>query len=386
MHEHGIRGVTSNPTIFEKAMAAGTDYDEQLREVTATGASTEDAYWDLVPDRHRARRRRVAARVRPARGRRRLRLGRGRRRSSPTIPRAPIAQAKELWAASDRPNVMIKIPATRRRRPGDHGDARGRHQRQRHVDLQPRALPRGHRRVPRRSRAACAAGGDIHRLASVASFFVSRVDTETDRRLPEGSPLRGKAAVANAKLAYQMFRRRVAGPRWDKLASRGRAMQRPLWASTSTKNPAYSPTLYVDDADRRRHGEHARAGVGRRAGEGDGNLHADSQCSKTSTARGTSIADLRGRRRLRRRHRDAGTRRRRFVREVVPRRARHAREEGRGAQVGGSWTARRWSAKSAGLACAFNPLVFGITYTARPPNRSACQPSAAACRPRCDSR
>ena len=76
---------------------------------------------------------------------------------------------------------------------------------------------------------------------------MSRVDTETDRRLPEGHPLRGKAAVANAKLAYQLFRERFSGPRWDALAAKGARLQRPLWASTSTKNPAYSPTLYVDE-------------------------------------------------------------------------------------------------------------------------------------------
>ena len=81
----------------------------------------------------------------------------------------------------------------------------------------------------------------------MASFFVSRVDTETDRRLPEGHALRGKAAVANAKLAYQLFRERFSGPRWDALAAKGARLQRPLWASTSTKNPAYSPTLYVDE-------------------------------------------------------------------------------------------------------------------------------------------
>jgi transaldolase len=81
----------------------------------------------------------------------------------------------------------------------------------------------------------------------VASFFVSRVDTETDRRLPEGHPLRGKAAVANAKLAYALFRQRFAGDRWQALAARGAWLQRPLWASTSTKNPAYSPTLYIDE-------------------------------------------------------------------------------------------------------------------------------------------
>jgi transaldolase len=81
----------------------------------------------------------------------------------------------------------------------------------------------------------------------VASFFVSRVDTETDRRLPEGHVLRGKAAVANAKLAYQLFEQRFAGPRWEALAAKGARLQRPLWASTSTKNPAYPSTLYVDE-------------------------------------------------------------------------------------------------------------------------------------------
>src|SRR5205823_11982468 len=90
-------------------------------------------------------------------------------------------------------------------------------------------------------------GGDPSRVSSVASFFVSRVDTETDRRLPEGHPLRGKAAVANAKLAYELFQARFAGERWDRLAAKGARLQRPLWASTSTKNPAYPSTMYVDE-------------------------------------------------------------------------------------------------------------------------------------------
>ena len=90
-------------------------------------------------------------------------------------------------------------------------------------------------------------GGDLSRVNSVASFFVSRVDTETDRHLAEGHPLRGKAAVANAKMAYQLFERSFAGPRWEALAAKGARLQRPLWASTSTKNSAYSPTLYVDE-------------------------------------------------------------------------------------------------------------------------------------------
>jgi transaldolase len=92
-----------------------------------------------------------------------------------------------------------------------------------------------------------AAGGDLSRVNSVASFFVSRVDTEADRRLPAGHPLRGKVAVANAKLAYQLFKERHSGARWEALAAQGAKVQRPLWASTSTKNPEYSDTLYVDE-------------------------------------------------------------------------------------------------------------------------------------------
>jgi transaldolase len=90
-------------------------------------------------------------------------------------------------------------------------------------------------------------GGDLSKIASVASFFVSRVDTETDRRLPEGHELRGRAAVANAKLAYALFKERFSGERWEALAAKGARVQRPLWASTSTKNPDYPSTLYVDE-------------------------------------------------------------------------------------------------------------------------------------------
>ena len=243
--EHGIRGVTSNPTIFEKAMAAGTDYDAQLRAVTEGGASTVDAYWDLVTDdiAHAADILRayydewdgsdgfVSIEV------------------SPDLARdtdATITQAQELWGRLGRPNIMIKIPATAEGVPaitaalaaglnvnvtlifglGRYDDV---------LDAFIRGLEQ-----------RAAGGDDISRLASVGSFFVSRVDTETDRRLPDGHPLRGKAAVANAKLAYQHFLEAFSGPRWDALAAKGARVQRPLWASTSTKNPDYPPTLYVD--------------------------------------------------------------------------------------------------------------------------------------------
>ena len=176
-----------------------------------------------------------------------------------------IRQASELWARLGRPNVMIKIPATLEGIPaivetlgaGINVNVTLIFSLDRYEQVIGAFLAGLEKRV--------AAGGDIRNLASVASFFVSRVDTETDRRLPEGHALRGKAAVANAKLAYQLFRTQLSGPRWDSLVAAGARVQRPLWASTSTKNPAYSPTLYVDDLDRYRHGQHAGAGFGRRA-------------------------------------------------------------------------------------------------------------------------
>ena len=158
-------------------------------------------------------------------------------------------------APADRPPEPDgEDPGTARgpaRHPAD--DRRG-SQHQRHVDLQPRPLPGGdgglHRR-PRAVRHTCPAP-TWRKVASVASFFISRVDTEIDHRLdaigsPEALALRGKAAVAQGKLAYRLFQRTFSGPRWEALAARGAVVQRPLWASTSTKNPAYPDTLYVDE-------------------------------------------------------------------------------------------------------------------------------------------
>jgi transaldolase len=243
--EHGIRGVTSNPTIFEKAMASGNDYDPQLREVTAQHATAHDAYWDLVTTdiTH------AVDILRPDYERWDGHDGFVSVEVSPDLAHdteGTIAQAKQLWARIDRPNVMIKIPATEAGIPAIVGalDA-GLNVNVtlifslvRYGEVANAFLEGLERRTAR--------GDDVSRIASVASFFVSRVDTETDRRLPEGHPLRGRAAVANAKLAYQHFIATFAGARWDALAAHGARVQRPLWASTSTKNPAYSPTLYVD--------------------------------------------------------------------------------------------------------------------------------------------
>ncbi len=240
----GIRGVTSNPTIFEKAMGSGNDYDAQLAMLR--NESTESAYWTMVVDDIRG----ACDILMPVYVSTSGVDGYVSVEVSPEFARATdetVHQAKELWARIDRPNVMIKIPATVEGLPAITAVlAAGinvnvtlifsleRHQ----AVLDAHSLGLEQR---------AATGADISTVHSVASFFISRVDTETDHRLPEGHALRGKAAVANAKLAYELFCNHIASPRWSALASQHAPVQRPLWASTSTKNPAYSPTLYVDE-------------------------------------------------------------------------------------------------------------------------------------------
>ncbi len=290
MDTHGIRGVTSNPTIFEKAMASGNDYDAQLHEVTAAGASPETAYWDLVTtDIEHA-----ADVLRPVYDELGGADGFVSVEVSPDLAHdtaGTVRQAKELWARLDRPNVMIKIPATIEGIPaiaetlsaGINVNVTLIFSLDRYQQVIDAFLAGLERRV--------ASGGDIHNLSSVASFFVSRVDTETDRRLPDDSPLRGKAAVANAKLAYMLFRDQLAGARWDNLVAAGAREQRPLWASTSTKNPAYSPTLYVDELiGLSTVNTLAQASVDV-LGEGDANLVADSITQGVEEARQV-LADL----------------------------------------------------------------------------------------------
>jgi transaldolase len=244
--DDGIRGVTSNPTILDKAIDAGEGYDEQLAACAKAGDSIEDTYWKVVIDDIKA----AADLLRPVHDS----LGGGdgfvSLEVSPVLAHdtaGTIDMARSLAARVDRPNLMIKIPATLEGIPAiEESIASGinvnftlifsiaRH------EAVIEAYLSGLERLAE-------TGGDLSKISSVASFFVSRVDTETDSRLPEGSPLRGKAAVANAKLAYELFRDRLSGPRWDAHAARGARLQRPLWASTSTKNPAYPSTLYVDE-------------------------------------------------------------------------------------------------------------------------------------------
>jgi transaldolase len=244
--DDGIRGVTSNPTILEKAIGAGEGYDEQLAACADAGKSVEDTYWEVVLDDIRA----ATEVLRPVYDATGGHDGFVSVEVSPTLARDTAgtqAAAVWLWQQVDRPNVMIKIPGTLEGLPAiEESIAAGINVNvtlifslDRHaavIDAYLAGLAR-----------LAASGGDVSSVNSVASFFVSRVDSETDKRLPDDSPLRGKAAVANAKVAYELFRQRFSGAEWDALAANGAKLQRPLWASTSTKNPAYSPTLYVDE-------------------------------------------------------------------------------------------------------------------------------------------
>ncbi|HEY3670992.1 MAG TPA: transaldolase [Acidimicrobiia bacterium] len=242
----GIRGVTSNPTILDKAIGAGEGYDDALAKCAEDGLSIEDTYWSVVIDDIKS----ATEVLRPVYDANGGGDGFVSLEVAPTLAHdtdGTIAAARSLHGRVDRPNLMIKIPATLEGIPAiEETIASGItvnvtliFSLDRHAEVIEAYLTGLERLV--------ASGGDPSTIASVASFFVSRVDTETDRRLPEDSPLRGKAAVANAKLAYALFRQRFSGPRWDALAAKGARLQRPLWASTSTKNPAYPPTLYIDE-------------------------------------------------------------------------------------------------------------------------------------------
>jgi transaldolase len=244
--EDCIRGVTSNPTIFEKAVSAGEEYDAAVADLARQGLSTEDIGWKLVTDDVAS----ACEVLRPVFEETGGGDGFVSVEVDPTLAHdteGTIAQARQLHERLDLANLMVKIPATAEGVPAIEAMiAEGRKinvtlifSLQRHAEVIEAYLKGLERLVT--------GGGDPSQVASVASFFVSRVDTEADRRLPEGHPLRGKVAVANAKLAYQLFRQRFSGPRWDRLAAAGARPQRPLWASTSTKNPEYRDTLYIDE-------------------------------------------------------------------------------------------------------------------------------------------
>jgi transaldolase len=245
--DDAVVGATSNPTIFQKAMSAGDAYDEQLRELGAS--DVEEAFWTLAEQD-------IGEACDVFRPTWDGGLGRDGYVSIEVDPRlaydslGTFQEAIRLHEAIDRPNLLVKIPATK---PGlaaiEDVISKGRSinitlifSLRRYAEVAESYL-RGLERL-------VAEGGDPRKVASVASFFVSRIDTEADRRLDEISghdDLKGRLAVANAKLAYRHYQHTFQGPRWDYLASKGATPQRVLWASTSTKNPDYPDTLYVDE-------------------------------------------------------------------------------------------------------------------------------------------
>jgi transaldolase len=246
----GIRGVTANPTIFARAFEGSADYDEQFSALTAGGSPVEDAYWELVVDDTVA----ALAVLRPvfdASGGTDGFVSVEVAADLAGDTAATLAAARTLHRRIAAPNLYVKIPATAEGVPAIQGMiADGRNinitlifSLARYGQVVEAYLSGLESLVER--------GGDPSTVHSVASFFVSRVDTEVDARLekagtPQALALRGEAAIAQAKLAYLMFRERFSGPRWQRLADLGAHPQRPLWASTSTKNPAYPDTRYVD--------------------------------------------------------------------------------------------------------------------------------------------
>jgi transaldolase len=249
MREDAVVGVTSNPTIFQKAISSGESYDEQLREVLKRERDPKEIFLQLAAEDIGE----ALDLLRPVWDEGSGRDGYVSFEVDPNLAydtEATIAEATRLHELVDRPNLFVKIPATEPGLPAiEKMIAKGKpinvtliFSLERYAEVA-EAYIRGVEQL-------VAAGEDPHRVASVASFFVSRVDTETDKRLDEiggHEELKGKLAVANAKLAYQRYREIFAGERWEKLAAKGATPQRCLWASTSTKNPAYRDVLYVEE-------------------------------------------------------------------------------------------------------------------------------------------
>jgi transaldolase / glucose-6-phosphate isomerase len=247
MIERGdIRGMTSNPTIFNNAIAKSKDYDAALKSMSWAGWDAEKIFWQLAIEDIQAACDLFSPLYEETNG------GDGyvSIEVSPDVAHdteATLAQAEQLWARVRRPNLMVKIPATKAGIPAiRRATAVGINVNitlifsiKRYVEVMEAYLSGLEDHL--------AAGHSVNHIASVASFFVSRVDTKIDPKLPEDSPLRGKAAVANAKLAYEEFEKTFATHRWENLKIKGARVQRPLWASTSTKNPAYPDTIYVDN-------------------------------------------------------------------------------------------------------------------------------------------
>ncbi len=247
MIERGdIRGMTSNPTIFNHAISKTKDYDAALKSMSWAGWDAEKIFWQLAIEDIRVACDLFSPLYEETNG------GDGfvSLEVSPYIANdteATIAQVEQLWARVRRPNLMVKIPATKAGIPairkaisvGVNVNVTLIFSLKRYAEVMEAYLSGLEDHL--------AAGHSIQHIASVASFFVSRVDTKIDPKLPEDSPLRGKAAIANAKLAYDEYEKTFSTHRWENLKIKGARVQRPLWASTSTKNPAYPDTIYIDN-------------------------------------------------------------------------------------------------------------------------------------------
>jgi transaldolase len=251
MREDAVVGVTSNPTIFQKALAQGNSYDDQLREITDTGETDPKEIFLQLSSHDVADACELLRKVWDE--------GKGLDgyvswEVDPTLAYdrdGTVAEAKRLHEWIDRPNLYVKIPATEQGVAAiEEMIAAGKNinvtlifSLQRHKEVM-EAYIRGLERL-------VASGGDPATVHSVASFFVSRVDTETDKRLDaiggDALQLRGKLGIANAKLAYQNYLETFSGRRWDALEAKGATKQRCLWASTSTKNPDYRDVLYIEE-------------------------------------------------------------------------------------------------------------------------------------------
>ncbi len=252
--EQGLRGVTSNPSIFEKAIAGSDDYDEALEKLASEGKSAMEIYEALAIEDIRN----AADDLRPVYDESEGRDGFVSLEVSPDLAHETeetIAQAKRLYETVDRPNVMIKVPSTSAGIPaiaeligsGVNVNVTLIFSLANYKEVA-EAYIRGLQQLDKNG-PTVAGGHGVDRVASVASFFVSRVDAAVDKALEEvgNTELQGKIAVANAKLAYRDFGDIFSGGDWDPLAAKGARVQRVLWASTSTKNPSYPDTLYVDE-------------------------------------------------------------------------------------------------------------------------------------------
>ncbi|NCG24022.1 MAG: transaldolase [Actinobacteria bacterium] len=246
--ESGVRGLTSNPSIFQKAIQGSAEYDDEFTSSIESGMDVEASYWQLVTSDIRA----ALSILRPIYDESQGLDGYVSVEVDPGLARdtdGTTTAARQLDERLSEPNLYVKIPAT----------AEGllpiqtmiSEKRSINVTLI-FSLERYAEVMEAYIAGLEAADGNLQDISSVASFFISRLDVEVDRRLnalgsPEALALRGKAAVANGKLAYALFSRTFSGPRWETLVERGARVQRPLWASTSTKNPDYPDTLYVDE-------------------------------------------------------------------------------------------------------------------------------------------